>query len=145
MRGTRRVSQSVSQCDVYTILSVAEPRSCSLDQRMIRKPVQRFFGKIVRKTTGARSVEILLREGGKAQRSAQGDLGRLGRCRNDSDGPARRHARGVLQHRADMAGDGRAAGADGGGPAVELCDAETPDFLLVRGFERVHEKLSCAF
>jgi hypothetical protein len=38
-----------------------------------------------------------------------------------------------------MAGDGRAVRPHGDGPAVELGDAETPDFLLICRFERQHE------
>jgi superfamily I DNA and RNA helicase len=40
-----------------------------------------------------------------------------------------------------VAGDGRTAQLDGGRPAVELRDAETPDFLLVGCFKREHEIL----
>jgi hypothetical protein len=43
-----------------------------------------------------------------------------------------------------VAGDGRSVGPDGGWPAVELRDSETPDFLLIAGLKRKHEVHLCS-
>jgi hypothetical protein len=61
-----------------------------------------------------------------------------GLARDDGDGPPRRNAQFAFPYRSNMTRDRRSARPDSCYPAVELRDAETPDFLLVGRFEREH-------
>src|SRR5664280_202458 len=75
-----------------------------------------------------------------ARRSRARDV-RLGRARDERNGPALRNAWLALEYRANVAGDHRSARLHCRGSAVELRDAEAPDFLLVSRLERKHEVL----
>src|ERR1700675_1937275 len=63
---------------------------------------------------------------------------------DDCDGPALRIARLAFQYRANVARDRRPARPDCRRPAVELRDAETPDFFLVSRLKREHEVILCS-
>src|ERR1700688_779589 len=85
----------------------------------------------------AGSVEIF-HERMHAGRGGARDV-RFGRTRDDRNGPALRDACLALDHGANVAGDRRPARPYSRDSAVELRNAEAPDFFLVSRFKRKHE------